>query len=380
MYICPVCKNSDPKYIGIRNGKPYCRRCISFIGEESPNLYHITPPNKTHAYIKYHLTKEQLRISQAVFDNYQAGNNTLIYAVCGAGKTELVFKVIEEAIKARKRVGFAIPRRDVVIELARRFQYTFKNNIVISVFGGNSELLEGDLVVLTTHQLYRYPSYFDLLIMDEIDAFPYNDNPVLISMFKRAVKGNYVLMSATPSDSILKEFTKPKHCILKLFTRFHMHPISVPKIVLCLKIMKYPILIKNMKKIINEKKPLFVFVATIDECEEVFGIVKHFFKRGERVHSKIEKRNRIIDDFRDKKYDYLITTSVLERGVTVKDLQVVIFNADHKIYNSRALIQISGRVGRVSEAPTGEIIFLGRKKTNEMETAIRKIEEANQCL
>ena len=57
--------------------------------------------------------------------------------------------------------------------------------------------------------------------MDEIDAFPYKDNPLLIEMFKRSVNGNYILMSATPSRSVLEEFSKKDHDILTLFTRYH---------------------------------------------------------------------------------------------------------------------------------------------------------------
>ena len=76
----------------------------------------------------------------------------------------------------------------------------------------------------------------------------------------------------------------------------------------------------------------------------------------------------------------LVTTAVLERGVTVKDLQVIVFNADHVLYTSAALIQIAGRAGRKKEYPTGEVIFIASKKTNEMEESIREIERANKSL
>lgn len=35
MYKCPRCGNEDRRYIGYRNGEPYCRRCISFSGKEA---------------------------------------------------------------------------------------------------------------------------------------------------------------------------------------------------------------------------------------------------------------------------------------------------------------------------------------------------------
>ncbi len=350
------------------------------MGEKADKNDFLVDPINSEAFIKYPLSKEQIRISEEVKENYINEINTLIYAVCGAGKTELVFKVIEYALKNAYQVGFAIPRKDVVIELGVRLKKTFVNNKVVSVFGGNTSDLVGDIIVLTTHQLYRYEKYFDLLILDEIDAFPYKDNPVLINLFKRSVKKNYVLMSATPSPSVIEEFKRPNHKIVTLYTRYHMKPIPEPKIVISYGITKYFYVIKKLKEFQKLFKPCFLFVATIDECEEVFKIISKVVPNGNRVHSLVKERSKIINDFRSGKYKYLVTTAVLERGVTLKNLQVIIFNADHNIYNSSALIQISGRVGRVKEAPDGEVIFLANKKTNDMEEAIKKTREANEHL
>ena len=33
-YKCPICGNTDTHSIGYLNDRPYCRRCISFCGEE----------------------------------------------------------------------------------------------------------------------------------------------------------------------------------------------------------------------------------------------------------------------------------------------------------------------------------------------------------
>ena len=88
----------------------------------------------------------------------------------------------------------------------------------------------------------------------------------------------------------------------------------------------------------------------------------------------------MIDDFRKGAYSILVTTAVLERGVTIKNLQVIIFNADHVLYTSQALIQISGRVGRKKDCPTGEVVFIASKKTKEMEVCISEIKTANESL
>lgn len=291
-----------------------------------------------------------------------------------------MFKVIEFALQNNMQVGFAIPRKDVVIELANRLKNTFKNNKVIGLYGGNTNELNGDIIVLTTHQLYRYEKYFDLLIMDEIDAFPYKDNPVLIEMFKRSIKGNYVFMSATPSKTIIKEFSNEKSSIVKLFTRYHLNPIPIPKIKKEWGFDMKLYLIKQLKLYKKEQKPCLVFAPTIYETEAIFKFINYFVKGGECVHSKKKNRGQIIEEFRKKKYSFLVTTAILERGVTLKNLQVIIYHSDDEIYNSSSLIQISGRVGRIKDAPKGDVIFLCSKETNDMKEAINTLEEANKHL
>ncbi len=375
---CEICGNEDPKYIGYLNNTPYCRKCIQFKGEAaSEDISYLK--GKSKAILKYELSQEQKVISNKVLNNFINGKDTLIYAVCGAGKTELVFEVIEYALNHKMKVGFAIPRKDVVIELARRFQATFKKNIVIALFGGNTNLLYGDIICLTTHQLYRYEHYFDLLILDEIDAFPYKGNDVLEAIFKRSVKGNYVLMSATPDDKTLKSFND-NDTLLKLFTRYHKKPIPVPKIVIRFSIFKYIFIIKKLKEYEEKDLPSFVFAPTIEKCENLYSYLKIFIKNIDYVHSKRDNRNQIIDKFRDQKLKCLVCTAVLERGVTIKNLQVIIFDADDQIYNEKSLNQISGRVGRVIGATSGDVYYVAERKTKYMEKAIEFTIYANSKL
>ena len=377
-YICPRCGNSDPKYIGYLKGQPYCRFCISMNGKAAE------PKHKGRGAIVmrlgYPLSKEQSFISNQVLANYKEQKDTLINAVCGAGKTELVYRVMAHVLSQGKTVAFAVPRRDVVIELSQRIHMVFPYNSIVSVYGGHTEKLEADIVVLTTHQLYRYEKYFDLIILDEIDAFPFKDNKLLSSMFFRSIRGPIVMMSATASLDVIEYFSKENRSILELNTRFHRHPLPVPKVIKRIGLLKIPYLIKKLNKYISEGKKTFVFAPTIERCEFIAKILKIPVKNGTFVHSKCKNRTQIIKDFKEGKYDYLVTTAVLERGVTFKDLQVVIYDADNDIYDAQALIQISGRVGRKIDAPEGEVIFLVNKETDEIKNSIRTIEEKNKHL
>ena len=377
-FVCPRCGSSDPKYVGYLNGKPYCRFCIAMKGKNAARK----SPGRGAVIINlgYPLSKEQKSISKQIVKNYQNNIDTLVNAVCGAGKTELVYGVIAHCLSLGKVVAFAVPRRDVVIELSQRIHMVFPHNSVVSVYGGHTEKLVADIVVLTTHQLYRYEKYFDLIILDEIDAFPFKDNKLLNSMFFRAIKGNIIMMSATPSKDIVDYFSQGNRRILELNTRFHRHPLPVPETVILYGVFKIPYLIKTLRKMIAETKKVFVFAPTISRCESLYKIIKIFVKNGTFVHSKCKDRNQRINKFKKGEYDYLVTTAVLERGVTFKNLQVIIYDADSEIYNSQTLIQIAGRVGRKIDAPEGQVIFLVNKRTSEIDDAISTIRNKNRHL
>ena len=377
-YKCPICGNTNPIYLGTKNGQVYCRKCVAFRGQEPTNDYVII--DNAEYTLRYELSEDQKRLSNQLVDNFKNGINTLVHAVCGSGKTEICLEIISYCIEHKLRVGFAVPRRDVCVELYYRFAEIFSKNDLTAVYGGNTMCLEGDLVVLTTHQLFRYEHYFDLLIMDEIDAFPFKGSEILETFFKRSIKRNFVLMSATPSDEIISYFSKPGYAIVELYSRFHGKPLPVPKIIKGnLLYLNYK-LIRETSKLLKQFKQIFIFVPTIDLSIKIYRFLSLFFPNGSYINSHCENRDEIIKRFRIKKYRYLVTTAVLERGVTVKDLQVIVYRSDHPIYDSHALIQIAGRVGRKKEAPEGEVIFLAKENNREMQRAVEEIISANKKL
>ena len=223
------------------NGKPYCRRCISFKGEEVEHKP--SYPKKAPIHLEYELSPEQKELSDKLVENYKKGIDSLVFAVCGSGKTEISLNVIKYAIECVEHVAFAVPRRDVVIELYNRLKNIFKYNKVISVYGGHTEKLDGDIVVLTTHQLYRYNKYFALIVLDEIDAFPFKNNAVLNHIFHNAIDGHYIMMSATPSEEVIESFKGDNKDIMGLDVRFHRHPLPVPKIIEKRSVTRYLLLI-----------------------------------------------------------------------------------------------------------------------------------------
>jgi competence protein ComFA len=199
----------------MKNSQPYCRACIQFQCDRW--LPQKREKKAVQIQLGYALTVEQQTISDGLILCYRKQQSAMVDAVTGSGKTEIVFGLIQIALAEGKRIGFVIPRRDVVQEMVPRFQHVFPSLTITSVFGGHHDQLEADLIILTTHQIYRYEQYFDVLIFDEVDAFPYAGNPVLIAMVQRACQGMIVYLSATFEKQQLIEFKKQGGKVFHLF-------------------------------------------------------------------------------------------------------------------------------------------------------------------
>ena len=84
-FTCPICGNTDIHSIGYLNGRPYCRKCISFRGREAEEP--IIEPKNADFTLTYRLSKEQKELSKQLINNYKNNKNSLVKAVCGSPKT-----------------------------------------------------------------------------------------------------------------------------------------------------------------------------------------------------------------------------------------------------------------------------------------------------
>ena len=86
----------------------------------------------------------------------------------------MLFALIAECMRNGKRACIATPRIDVVNELYPRFKEAFQE-IKIGKYHGQEyhEPELEQLTICTTHQLMKFYHAFDLLVIDEVDSFPY---------------------------------------------------------------------------------------------------------------------------------------------------------------------------------------------------------------
>ena len=317
-------------------------------------------------YLDYDLTKEQLKASNFILKEIINKRSCILNAITGAGKTEIIYPLIKYCIDNELKICIAIPRKDVVIELKQRISKDFKNATVIGVYGGCNSKIYGDVVVATTHQLYRYENYFDVVIVDEVDAFPFYKNQLLNHFLNRCLKGNIVYMSATiPIDLMKKGYN-----IYYLNRRYHNEKLDVPKV-------KYLFGNSSIKKYIRRYKTgiLLVYFPTI-RSQISFSRklkIKHYV-----INSHKKNREELLNLLHQQDNAIVLTTLVLERGITFKNSNVIVVNADHELFSFENLVQISGRVGRHYLFTHGDIIFLAKNKSKTIKKAIDFIKRRNE--
>lgn len=378
---CLRCHNEDPKYFYNDHGTWYCRKCIAFgrvdVGEEPKAT---TLKRKKHhcAYqLAYPLTEKQEIAKNEIMQYLRLKKDVLVYAACGAGKTELTMEAIQTYLNEGKKVCFAISRRQVVLEIRDRMQEAFPSLDVIAVCQGFTSKVDADLIVCTMHQLYRYHHCFDLLIMDEIDAFPYRDNELLEAIAMHACIGEKLMLTATPDDALLEKVKSGTIAMVELFQRPHGYPLIEPEIHCMPLLFQWLWVLKFLREQKKRKIQTLIFLPTITMCEQWYRILRctHHCMA---FTSKSENKEKIIDDFHAKKYDFLLSTTILERGITIKGIYVVIVCADHPVFQEASLIQMIGRVGRKIEMPTGKGVFLCKQKTTAIKRCKKAIHMMNQ--
>lgn len=360
---CLKCDNSDLRYFFKLNDTYICRKCLVFnTGILEKQSYSYFESLDAEYCLGFDLTLAQKKVSKNVLELLKARQDVLIFAACGTGKTEIILESIKYALKSGLRIGIAIPRRQVVLELAKRMSDYFSEIRVVGVCEGFTSELFADLIICTTHQLYNYPKYFDILIIDEPDAFPFANNQLLQALARNSVKGNTVYMSATPSNEMKKLPT------LTLFKRYHGYDLLVPTVVIGFKFTLFYKLLKFIKSV----DKVLLFVPTIALAQKLSKILKY-----PAIHSKSKDKDAIIESFDKGLVNVLITTTIMERGITIEGVNICVLYADHPVFNEASLIQIAGRVGRKASAPEGFGIFLCESKSEKVDLCIKELEMMN---
>lgn len=344
----------------------------------------------------------------------------LLWAACGAGKTEVAFSAMAAVLQRGDDVLFAVPRRDVAAELGRRLA-EYVAPLPVDVAYGGAPFHGGDaggkgghqgrlprLVVATTHQCVRWGSVFPFVVLDEADAFPYSHERFLRDALQRTVApgGKLLTMTATPERDHLAAARRGRIALITIPARHHGHPLPVPR--WCKVRVRGTAhrsavsagiaagddgVMRAISPLLHacaERGPTLIFVPTVKDAERVGAALARSFGGGRAsprtreglgaasVHSADPRRDEHIEAFRSGQLPLLVTTAVLERGITVPSAQVVVLDADRDdIWDERALVQMAGRAGRSTSDPDGLVYFVSRRWNQSMVRAVAQIRELN---
>lgn len=391
--VCQRCGSSHHKpSVQLPIGCYYCPTCIRYgrITSDGQLVIQQTDlPAFDHKIVwPGVLTSFQQKISQQLVANCRQKKSSLVWSVTGSGKTEMIFETIRHVRQEGGRVAIVSPRIDVCRELFPRIQQAFPQEESLLLYGKSEEPYRyTTILIATTHQLLHFYRSFQLIVVDEVDAFPYEGDAQLRYGLYNALAENgcLIYLSATPSERLLQEI-RGKFAVLKMPLRFHQRPLIVPK----------PIhysrwaqayrkkrwlrpLLQHLQRLVK-KNFVLVFCPSIQLMKEMEGAVR----RQEAswlitsVSSQDEKRMEKVQSARSQVYKVLFTTMILERGVTFENVSVVVLGASHPVFTKSALVQIAGRVDRKGAFTEGEVIFFYDQMTEATRQAIKEINEMNQ--
>ena len=370
----------------------YCRNCLN-MGRVSCCSELLTWTGALPTFPTSHrmnwqgdLTPSQQKATSELLDSTKQGVSHLLYAVCGSGKTEMLFQPIHYVLNEGKRVCLAAPRVDVILELLPRLMTAFPDTRVEALYGGAEvEHFDAQLILATTHQLYRFHEAFDVIFVDEADAFPYTADETLQRAVRKAAKPNAPIhfVTATPSSELLA-MNKKQGKISVLARRYHGQPLPVPRNEALwnyekqLKKKRIPAkLLRWTTERLDKQQPFLIFFHQIELMELAEPLFQKLDERICAVHAEHDDRKERVQLLRQKEIPGLLTTTILERGITIPNVQVAVVGAEQTIFNKGALIQIGGRVGRSVPNTSGDFVLFHQGITHAMDEAKREIRKLN---
>ena len=299
----------------------------------------------------------------------------LVCGDVGFGKTEVAVRAAFKAIENEKQVLMLVPTTILADQHYRTFSDRYKNfpvNVeVISRFKKQKEqkeilvdFSEGKIdMLIGTHRLLSEdikPRDLGLIVVDEEQRFGVNAKEK-IKLLKKEV--DVLTLTATPIPRTLYMSLSGIRDMVLIET----HPSG-----------RFPI-----ETFVGEKDDFVIKMAVEREMRRggqvyyVYNRIRDILEKKSRLqvlipeakiamtHGRMEgdRIEKIMEDFLDKKYDILLTTTIIESGMDISNVNTLIVEDAHRFGLSQ-LYQLRGRVGRSSEKAYAYFFYPQRKSLN----------------
>lgn len=319
--------------------------------------------------LPFKLTKAQLRVLEEIDKDMESNEsmNRLLQGDVGSGKTIIAVIAAYKAVKSGYQMAIMAPTSILATQHLESFETILsKYNIKCELLLGNTskkkkeDILErlknGEIdVIIGTHSLLEENVVFKnlgLVVTDEQHRFGVRQRSTLCSKGKNP---DVLVMTATPIPrtlalilygdldiSIIDELPPNRKKIDTFAVRKSMED-----------------RVNNfIKKQVNEGRQAYIVCPLVEENEDINAksvleltqkykteIFKEY--RVEYLHGKMrpKEKDEIMQKFKDKKIDILISTTVIEVGLNIPNANImVIENAER--FGLAQLHQLRGRVGR----------------------------------
>ena len=340
--------------------------------------------------INFELTFDQLKVIDEINKDLKSDQKMfrLLQGDVGSGKTIVALTAILSVIKSKFQVAFMVPTEILAKQHYNLAKKLFSKNIKIEILTSKTEnkikkRIINDLknhsidLLIGTHSLFQDKIEYKrlgLIIIDEQHKFGVKQRKKLSD--KGGKNCDILVMSATPI---------PRTMIMTIFGDMDVSIIkSKPKnrkeITTLSKLDKKinEILLFSKKQIKNGNQ-IFWVCPLIEESKKVDHqssinryeyLKKNFSNKVGILHGNLDKdkKDKILDDFLNKRIDILVSTTVIEVGIDFPNANVIIIENANKFGLSQ-LHQLRGRVGRGDKEAYCILMF----KSNLSENAKKRI-------
>ena len=221
-------------------------------------------------------------------------------------------------------------------------------NIIVATPGRLSEQLQNNKLLLQN---------LKILVIDEADRMLDLGFESQLKMIQSTLRGDWqtLLFAATfgsKAEKVAKLFLKNE--AVRIQSENTETPVSTlkQKVYFLSKAQKNNRLIDELKLI---KEGVIVFTDSQESCLEVSRFLTHHKFKNDFVHGDMNAghRNRILREFREKRFSVLVATDLLARGLDVDHVEMVInFELPYKFEDFLHRIGRTARAGRSGEAIT----------------------------
>jgi len=346
--------------------------------------------NKILKKLKFTLTNDQLKTLEEINNDLSSTNKMfrLLQGDVGSGKTIVSLLAAHNSVNSGFQVAFMAPTEILARQHYNFAKKLFSNQIKIDLISGKSEyktkkeilkkLDNNEInIIFGTHAIFQKKVNFKnlgLIIIDEQHKFGVNQRKRLSD--KGGRNCDVLLMTATPIPrtltmtlygdmdlSIIREKPKSRKPI-KTYSKLES---------------KIDDVIKFIKKEIKSGNQIFWVCPLIEESKKLnhssaikkFEYLNKFFpNQVSLLHGKtdLEDKEIILNNFLKKKFQILVSTTIIEVGIDFPNANVIIIENANKFGLSQ-LHQLRGRVGRGNKDSTCILMF----KSNLSENAKKRI-------